>query len=98
MSPFLYDPTPYNSIQIIPNDIIYAMIPLVFIIIGIIVMLRFFLYREQKAQEMTKMNKKMNWKKKCQMQLSPEQYEVVHPKLMYLKLNFSLTIIIIHAE
>ena len=32
------------------------------------------------------------------MQLSPEQYEVVRPKLMYLKLNFSLTIIIIHAE
>jgi hypothetical protein len=62
MSPFLYDPTPYNSIQIIPNDIIYAMIPLVFIIIGIIVMLRFFLYREQKAQEMTKMNKKRTLK------------------------------------
>lgn len=62
MSPFLYDPTPYNSIQIIPNDIIYAMIPLVFIIIGIIVMLRFFLYREQKVQEMTKMNKKRTLK------------------------------------
>ena len=62
MSPFLYDLTPYNSIQIIPNDIIYAMIPLVFIIIGIIVMLRFFLYREQKAQEMTKMNKKKTLK------------------------------------
>ena len=62
MSPFLYDPTPYNSIQIIPNDIIYAMIPLVFIIIGIVVMLRFFLYREQKAQEMTKMNKKRTLK------------------------------------
>ena len=62
MSPFLSDPTPYNSIQIIPNDIIYAMIPLVFIIIGIIVMLRFFLYREQKAQEMTKMNKKRTLK------------------------------------
>jgi hypothetical protein len=38
------------------------MIPLVFIIIGIIVMLRFFLYREQKAQEMTKMNKKRTLK------------------------------------
>jgi hypothetical protein len=62
MSPFLYDPTPYNSIQIIPNDIIYAMIPLVFIIIGIVVMLRFFLYREQKVQEMTKMNKKRTLK------------------------------------
>ena len=62
MSPFLYDPTPYNSIQIIPNDIIYAMIPLVFIIISIIFMLRFFLYREQKVQEMTKMNKKRTLK------------------------------------
>ena len=62
MSPFLYDPTPYNSIQIIPNDIIYAKIPLVFIIIGIVVMLRFFLYREQKVQEMTKMNKKRTLK------------------------------------
>ena len=62
MSPFLYDPTPYNSIQIIPNDIIYAMIPLVFIIIGIVVMLRFFLYLEQKVQEMTKMNKKRTLK------------------------------------
>lgn len=62
MSPFLYDPTPYNSIQIIPNDIIYAIIPLVFIIIGIVVMLRFFLYREQKVQEMTKMNKKRTLK------------------------------------
>ncbi|MCA9377679.1 hypothetical protein KC711_02060 [Candidatus Peregrinibacteria bacterium] len=62
MSPFLYDPTPYNSIQITPNDIIYAIIPLVFIIIGIIVMLRFFLYREQKVQEMIKMNKKRTLK------------------------------------
>ena len=32
------------------------------------------------------------------MQLSPEQYEVVSLKVMYLKLNFSLIIIIIHAE
>ena len=62
MSPFLYDPTPYTSIQLGPIDILYAIIPMVFIIVGIVVILRLFLYREQKAQEITKMNKKKTLK------------------------------------
>jgi hypothetical protein len=62
MSPFLYDPTPYTGVQLGPIDILYAIIPMVFIIVGIVVILRLFLYREQKAQEITKMNKKKTLK------------------------------------
>ena len=62
MSPFLYDPTPYTSIQLTPSDIVYAVIPMFFIIVGIVGILRFFLYREQKIQEITKLNKKKTLK------------------------------------
>lgn len=62
MSPFLYDPTPYDVIHMNPTDALYAMVPVVLIVVGIIGISRFFLYREQKVEEMTKMNKKKTLK------------------------------------
>lgn len=62
MSPFLYDPTPYDVIYMNSNDALYAMIPVVLIIVGIIGISRFFLYREQKVEEMMRMSKKKTLK------------------------------------
>lgn len=62
MSPFLYDPAPYNAIHTTPSDIAWAIIPIIFIIISIVATLRFILYRERKIEEINKTNKKKTLK------------------------------------